>query len=371
MNKSNQMKMKIGYMDSSNSRFSKEILQDVYENEMLILEELEYSEGVRNVKKGDIEAFLIMPADLEERAFKGDLKKIIKLIYLSENSLAPMIGEIILGELLEQISIVTALNYFDSALEERVDKDDLLEEAYLYAQDLSRDTKSNYYVFVDIFSSEPDRELYTSGFDDSLIYKQMILGMMLIFLSFFIAFTSISIVKENENQINRRIRITKLTRTEIFFGDFLSLCCPSILLSLPCAFILAMNSSDFLYSLYSFCIILIPYILVFSSMILFLSKWVKTVSSYIILGAVLILIMGIISGCFFNIDLTNHWIKRIAYLTPSYHALKELLNIFIYGASLELKSYFLYCTTMILLFFGLDMGLTSFGLLDNKDYSRV
>jgi ABC-type multidrug transport system permease subunit len=91
-----------------------------------------------------------------------------------------------------------------------------------------------------------------------------------------------------------------------------------------------------------FVLVFVLFISTISALILFMTKQITKVSSFIVLGAVIILIMGIISGCFFNIDLTVPVIKNISFFTPTYQALNRLMEIVVNEKIVNMMGYILY-----------------------------
>ncbi|PKM51039.1 MAG: hypothetical protein CVV02_08895 [Firmicutes bacterium HGW-Firmicutes-7] len=343
----NSTKIKIGYVDESNTKFSTEVVRNLHKNELLKPIETSLEKGAQLIKKGEIEALFVIKADAEKRVYEGEFDEIIGIYYLSNNHLAPIIGDVFVGEMLKEISIITAVNYLEEVIGDYEEKEEALTTAYEYGQELAKNLKKDYYVNIEIFSFSEDKIIDTKNISNQMIYHQMILGIILSFLSFFVLFTASSIVKDEENHLIQKIIISKTSKVIIILGDYLSIVIASTSIAMLFALISAYYSNDFLKTLYLNSVILLLFIGSFSALILFMTKLFKSVSSFVVMGAVLILIIGIISGCFFNIDLSLPIIKSFAYFTPSYQALNRLMGVVVNGSFINIGGYITYISISI------------------------
>jgi ABC-type multidrug transport system permease subunit len=346
----NSTKIKIGYVDYSNTEFSKEVIRNLHKNELLNPIETTFEKGTKKIKKGEIEALFVIKAEAEEMVYEGDFDELIELYYLSNNYLSPIIGDVFVGEMLEEISIITAINYLEEVIGDKTNKEAILKSAYDYGQELAKDRKKDYYVNIEFFSFSEDMKLANENINNQLIYHQMILGIILSFLCFFVLFAATSIVKDEENTLIQKIVISKTPKGVIIMGDYLSIVISSTSIALLFSAISAYFSKSFVRTLYFNSIILILFIGSFSALIIMLTKLFRNVSSFVVMGAALILIIGIISGCFFNIDLSLPIIKSIAFFTPSYQALNRLMGVIVNESLINIGGYIIYINISIVIF---------------------
>lgn len=344
----NSIKINIGYIDDSNSDFSREVLRNLHNNELLKPIETTLEMGIKKIKKGEIEALFVINSDVEEKLYEGDLDELVNLYYLSNNRLSPIIGDVFVGEMLEEISIITAVNYLEEVIEDNPNEAELLKEAYEYGQELAKDIKKDYYVNIEYFSSE-DIVIADENINNQIIYHQMILGIILSFLCFFTLFSATSIVKDEENNLILKIVISKTSKSVILIGDYLSIVISSTTIAILFAVISAYFSDHFVKTLLLNSVILILFICSFSALIILMTKLFKNVSSFVVMGAALILIVGIISGSFFNIDLALPIIKNIAYVTPSYQALNRLMGVVVNETLINVGGYITYISSSIVI----------------------
>lgn len=345
-------KIQIGVVDESESKFSEELVNNLEKNELLKTNKTTIKKGLRMVNKGEITALFVIKADVEDRVYEGDFDELIDLYYLSNNHLSPMVGDIFVGEMLEEISIITAVNYLEEALGEEQTNTAISLAAYQYGQELAKNRRENYYVTIEFISLDSNEQIATDKISNQIIYKQMILGIILSFLSFFTLFTATSIVKDEETTLIKKLIISKTAKWKIIVGEYFSIVISSSAIALMLSSVSAYFSDNFFQSFLMYALIFIFFISSFASFTLFMTKQITNVSSFIILGAVMILIMGIISGCFFNIDLTIPAIKSFSYFMPHYQALTRLMSIVVGENLINISGYILYTiisTTLLLL----------------------
>ncbi len=258
--------------------------------------------------------------------------------------------------MLQEISIITAVNLLEDLLNNEISNQDIiLQEAYEYGKSLTRDKKENYYVNTEFISIKQNEQINFNNVKNQLIYKQMIFGIIISFISFFIMFLGTNIVKDQETKIINKIKITRTSKITIVIGEYLNIVSSASIICIIASIINACYGGMFFKSLFMNLLILLIFVMSFSAFILFIAKIFKKVSSYIVVGSAIVLIIGIISGCFFNIDLTNSFIHNMAFLTPSYHALGQLMNYIIMNEFLDLNIYILFNLIFIFIFLNISL----------------
>jgi len=344
-------KIKIGVVDESKTDFSIELVNNLHKNNFFETEETTIKKGIPMVNKGEITALFVIKEDVEDRVYEGDFDELIDLYFLSDNYLSPMVGDVFVGEMLEEISIITAVSYLEEALGEDRVNPAILQAAYQYGQELSKSRKEDYYVVIDVISLEDNENIASDKLNHQVLYKQMILGIILSFLSFFTLFTATSIVKDVETALVKKLVISKTAKWKIVVGEYFSIVISSSIIALILSSVSAAFGNHFMPDFLLFVLVFVLFISTISALILFMTKQITKVSSFIVLGAVIILIMGIISGCFFNIDLTVPVIKNISFFTPTYQALNRLMEIVVNEKIVNMMGYILYTvvsTTLLL-----------------------
>lgn len=345
-------KIKIGVVDESRSDFSIELVNNLHKNNFFETEETTIKKGMPMVNNGEITALFVINEDVEDRVYEGEFDELIDLYFLSDNYLSPMVGDVFVGEMLEEISIITAVSYLEEALGEDRVNTSILQAAYQYGQELSKSRKEDYYVVIDVISLENNENIASDKLNHQVLYKQMILGIILSFLSFFTLFTATSIVKDVETTLVKKLVISKTAKWKIVVGEYFSIVISSSIIALILSSVSAAYGNHFMPDFLLFALVFVLFISTISALILFMTKQITKVSSFIVLGAVIILIMGIISGCFFNIDLTVPAIKNISFFTPTYQALNRLMEVVVNEKIVNMIGYVLYTvvsTTLLLI----------------------
>jgi ABC-type polysaccharide/polyol phosphate export permease len=206
-------------------------------------------------------------------------------------------------------------------------------------------------VFEDLAN---ERIIAEELINTNLLYKQMVLGVILAFLGIYILFCATSINRDYEVKMISKINITKTSHLTLVVGQYLSI----FVGVLPIVIIFSVINSIFdqgIISFFQYLLVYLLYAMVASALTLVLAMMLPTVSSYIVIGSAIVLIIGIISGSFFNIDLTVDSIKQMASITYSYHALNQLMDIITLKALPNLMSYVRFMAISLLVLLGLSM----------------
>lgn len=350
-NEDNSNKVPIAYVDMDNSEFSNEVIRNIQGNELLKATNTNLKEGIRKVKEGEIQVLFVIHDGAGKKVEKSDYNELIDLYYISDNYLPPMIGDVVVGEFLEEVCILSSLNYLELAMEGRAAEADL-QGAYEYAKSISQDKKSDYYVTIEYIDLSRDVTVQKDEMGN-ILFKQMILGIMLTFIAFYILFASIYVVKDRENGLYSKIQISKTSVIPLVFADYFSICIVSFVMGLVCSGLNAYYSKSPLRTGGYDAVLLILYIMALSGLFFLLAHIVKGVSSFIVVGSSIILIFGIIGGCFFNIDISVPAIKQLANVSPAYHALRQLIRVIVYNELVDFKFYLAYMGGIVIVCLGL------------------
>lgn len=357
-NEMSSTQIKMGYVDLSQSNFSRQVIKNIHGNELLDPVETTLKAGIDKVKNSEIEVLFVIKKDAEQKVIEGDFEELMDLYYISGNYLPPMIGDVVVGEMFEEISLRTALNMLRDLESKHPNQELLLQEAYQHGQELGQNKKENYYVTIEVINLTTQQRVSAEKINHQILYKQMILGIILCFLLFFLLFAATNIVKDEENKMTEKIALSKTTRPLIVISEYLSVLIPTTIIAFLCALISASYSSDFMGTLIKELLALFFYSCTSSALILLLAKCFKNVASFVVIGATFILVLGIISGCFFNIDLTISLIKSIALYTPTYQTLTQLMSIIVSDSFTNFMSYLMYTIISITVLLVLTMSLS-------------
>ncbi|QUH31312.1 ABC transporter permease [Vallitalea guaymasensis] len=352
----------VAVVDKDGTDMSKNILDNLDDDKTLRVFHSTETEAMGKLKDGQIEAVYILKKGLKDNIINEKYDEIIDVYYIRGSNVAKFVGDIFAEKVLRDLCLTKSINLLERALEENDydDKDSILREAYEYGismQDYSND--KHYYINVEFVDSDKS-SIDANTLDNDLIYKKMILGIIISFTSFFLLFASISIVKDKENGMLGKIQITSTNNATIILGNYLSLVVSGSIIGMIFSIINSVYAADnHLKIFFGTFIALLMFVISISSLIMFFTSVIDKTSTFTMIFTIFILIMGIVSGSFFSIDLLTGGIKSLSYLIPNYWTLNYLTDIITKGFdSIDLLKYMgimlVYTVIMILITYSIN-----------------
>lgn len=341
-------KIPIAIVDEDNTELSIKIIENISNNDLLRVEIIEKYKALRLLKNNEVEAVFIFYRGFEEKVWGLEFEKIVGMKYITGNNMPVLLSDVVASDILPEVGIITAVNYLETALKNRDNKEDLLKRAYSYGERLKSSLVDNYFVQVEFIDIDKNDIIDKTSIERNLLFKKIVIGIVLSFITLFIMFSSISIVKDNENKLSKRITCTSTSLGIKIIGDYLSVILASLVLSIIFSFLIGYYSDSFFGVFNKTLIIIFLFIIVYSGIGILLSTIFSKVTSFVVGGTSLVVFLGIISGSFFNIDFTQNIIRKIARTVPNYHATEEIMNIVVRYDFLDFGYYIKYVVICIL-----------------------
>lgn len=214
----------IGVVDEDNSQTSQRLLSGLKESGALFLYEKPKEDLEKMLYNETISALFVIKEGFEEGLKAGTPEEAILLQYLSNNSLALAVADIVAGEMMyevcigkgikiyqglgDQYKIVSPGEYRKSA--DQIKNNAEFEHGFRIQMTDPKSRKDT--------ESSPDSKL-----ENQLIYQQMIIGMIGIAMSFLILFLVGDIWTGKEHPPTRRLMLSGMPRTSLFFGHGFSI----------------------------------------------------------------------------------------------------------------------------------------------------
>ncbi|MCT4545293.1 MAG: ABC transporter permease [Vallitalea sp.] len=329
----NSSRVPVAVVDNDLTDLSKKVVKNLKDDKMLRIVEYNKNKAVKELKNGKVEAVYILKKGLKDNINEERYKEIIDVYFLKGSTIAKFIGDIFAEKVLRDLCLIKSINLLERALDTNniENKEYILADAYDYGISIQDYSNHQYYVKVNLVKNMKE-SIDIKKFDNSLIYKKMIFGIIISFISFFLLFASVSIIKDKETKLSSRIKISSTNYLTVFLGDFLSLIISGGMVSLLFSLIngIYVDEDNLILFIATF-IILIMYVISISSLIMLFTSIMDKVAVHAMIFTILILIMGIVSGSFFSVDLLSNSFKTIAYLIPNYWTLNALVDIITVG----------------------------------------
>lgn len=202
----------------------------VYEEREEKLKELLYNE--------EIQAYFIIKEGYEAAIKEGKLNDIIEMYYLDNNNAVKIISDIFAGEMLYKICSYKGINIYKelsfnwdenfadtNSLNQQNDSlnqyQELIEEEYEQYADSIKDSPELEFTFDIKLWNLSNNTLQQAEIQNSLLYQQIIVGILGMLIAFIAMFLSSGTVIDKENGIDNRIRISALKVSELAMSQIL------------------------------------------------------------------------------------------------------------------------------------------------------
>ncbi len=231
----------------------------VYEGTQKELEELLYD--------GYINCIFVIEQGYEKRLLSGETKELITVYEGQDDSLAMIISDIVAGEMMYQICLAKGIQIYQNIPPGEIGKHSY-KEYQEYAKELLESEKFDYsfsITYVDTGQIVQEKK----ELNNSLLYRQILAGIAAMFYSFVILSVFYQIVKEKEQGLWIRRKLTKMQDMAQNLGD---LCSAEVLLS-------------GLSAIFSFCIAFY-----LDKMSIFFSLWLSSMFYNLVVGILFLLL---------------------------------------------------------------------------------
>lgn len=274
------------------------------------------------IEEGDIDLYVHVANDAEQRMSQGDYDDLV-VIYTGGISLYSVFyPELILGLLVEDThqGIVSAyvedLNDRNNTGGEEKDELKSIYESVVDGRNL------NY--FIETYLTE---EAFTDGQTDlvepdqnrgEILYRKRIIGIVILIIHLYIMVVSSRLVEEHENGSRKRLRISPAPAMSLFVGRYLVICFPASIMAVVTAAAMGYRSGNkgiFIPVM----IELIAVTGVLSLLMLYISLAFKRSYRYVIVTVSLVMVMAILSGVFFDIEIAGlpPYLRRLTLYGPN------------------------------------------------------
>ncbi|MBH1939688.1 ABC transporter permease [Mobilitalea sibirica] len=325
-----QSSLPIGILDKDKSVESEELMERLNNVTTLKLISNEDEELHKLLLDEMILGLFVIENGYEEKLKRGDINDIITMYYLEGNKSASILSDIIASEMIYPISFYKSYRYYDKIPFEGRKHTKAEYEAYL--EKLFTGSEDFDFAF-DMKYINPDIEVSSEKvISNSLLYNQLIFGILGILIAFIAMFLISQTVREKEMGIGYRLRITRFQPYKQDVGNFLALifCEGSVALIFSSLIYSRLETKELSLFISSFILILLNAI-VFGGFFIVISKLVKSIILYQLIGSIIILLLG---GLGFYRLLTGFYqtiADRFLKFIPNNWFIQGFTDIIVYG----------------------------------------
>lgn len=251
----------------------------------------EVDELKKALTNGEINTIFVINRGYQERIMSGSTKQTITLYKSSINRVATLLSDIFAGEMLDQICLQKSWLKYNGLDFEGYDR--LSAKEYIeYVHRMNLEDEFEFTFDVELVSTNSKDTNYEK-LSNTVLYRQIIAGIFAMLLSFVVLFSFTYVCMEKEQGITRRKQLTLSNRLAEYIGSILAVLLLSGLLCVifvSCICYYA-NAGDAFLPLLQ---LSLSYALVMAIFFTILVLLTKGVISYQMIGAVLILILGML-----------------------------------------------------------------------------
>lgn len=324
----------IAIIDRDQSSFSAKIIQNISKNVAISVKSIEEREIEEYLAKEEVQAVYIFEKGMEEKIRTGDYEDIVS-VYTVPGSLTAMgVSDIIAGEIVPYVCKYLVI--IDGQKQLPQEEYQVIEEAISSRLiKFSQDPSYELPVIVDLQTPHIS-ETIDEEEDRNIFSVSMGLGLIVIFTTIFMLTGCSLFIKERENRIRSRIKVAGVEPLKLLFADIFSVTIAGIGITVL-QFILmnpvfkGLNLNGILIVV----MLMVVYIFAAAALLVLIASIFKSHISFQSFTPVLILIMGILSGCVYSLEMMPTAIKDMAIFTPTYWAHNGLTEVILFNGELS------------------------------------
>lgn len=201
----------IGIVNLDDTNDAKELVEKMKNLEAFYVYEGEYDKVIHLLEQDRIQAVFLIKSGYESSIKAGKIKDLITLFYKENNKTVKVLSDIFASEMLQKICLYKGYLVYEEAFHSNADwsnKKSLkitLEEYEKYADKLM--TQESYTNVLDIKIVDITSKTDIKRLDNSILYLQILAGIMAMFISFFAFYTNLPSVVDIEEGIRKRVKI--------------------------------------------------------------------------------------------------------------------------------------------------------------------
>lgn len=317
----------VGIIDLDKSIMSKRIVENFTKNPAIYVYIGSAEELEKKLNEQLIEVIFTIEKGFEKNIKNGDIKKLINVRYLKNDKANTILTDIFAGEMMYDLCIYKTYNEYESL---NTDKELISMEEFLsYAKSLYNSDEYKFKFDLEVVNLNSNKPI-TDSMDNSLIYKQIVISIISILISFVIMFAVNSIVLEKELEINKRSKISLIGKTNRSIGNYFAVLCVGIILSIIYfSIILKGGSLKSLDAVIQILGVFISFSIVMSLLFCLICHFTNTMIKFQFIGSGVVITMGVIGFLVQVLDKFNVEFLKILKLLPNCWFIKVFTDIII------------------------------------------
>lgn len=327
-----QSAIPVGIVDYDKSSSSKQLIADLKKVPAMRIVEKDEEELYRLMKDEMVTSLFILEDGYEQKLVAGDLKDIITMYYMEDNKAASVLSDILAGEMIYSICYFKSFKLYKQISFEGTKHSESQYKEYF--DHLLVDNKDFDFAFHMIYVNPKKRVTLVKPLTNSVIYKQLIFGILGILIALIAMFIISGTVREKEIGVEERLKISRFHPLIRDGGNFLALIFTEGVISLIYSILIfsQIPSRDIKLWASSFLLLLVN-ALVLGGLFILIAKFTRSMILYQMISSIFILLTG---GLGFYCLLTGFYqsvVDSMIKFIPNNWFIQGFTDIIIYGNS--------------------------------------
>jgi len=324
----------IAIIDRDQSGFSAEIINNISKNSAISVKTIEEKEIEEYISKEKVQAVYIFEKDMEKRIIAGDYEDLVSVYTVSGSLTAMGVSDIIAGEIVPYVCKYLVI--VDGQKQLPQEEYSIIEKSISSRlEELSKDPSYELPVIVDLKTPNVD-DVEDTEEDRNIFSASMGLGLIVIFSTIFMLTGCSLFIKERETRVRNRIKAAGVEPFRLLIADILSVTIAGISITIL-QFILmypVFKGMSFI-GILTVALLMVVYIFTAAAMLVLIASIFRSHISFQSFTPVMVLIMGILSGCVYSLEMMPLAMEDIAVFTPTYWAHNALSEMILFNGNLS------------------------------------
>ncbi len=325
-----QSALPIGIVDYDNSSESKALLTRLQRVPAIRLVDGDESNLQKLLLDEMVNAVFIIEKGYEKKLRMGRPQEVITVYYVDSDRASSIISDIVAGEMLYPISLYKSIRMYEGL---DYDREKLSADEYEeYISNLLENSTDFDFAFRMIYAN-PDRSVTEEEpLSNSLIFNQIIFGILSILVSFIAMFLISGVVRDRDTGVAERLKISKYHSLKLDTGNYCSVILVESVIAILFSGLIYRQLGIEDHRLYlSACLLILLYAMLLGGIFLLIAKVVKSIIAYQMLCTVLILLMGGLGFYRLLSGLSEVLSEGLLKIIPNNWFIQGFTDIIVYG----------------------------------------
>jgi ABC-2 type transport system permease protein len=326
-----QSALSIGIVDYDRSRGSKQLMEGIKKVNMLNVVEKNEEELKKLLLDEIIMAYFVIKDDYYDKLLMGNVKESITMYYVQDNKAASVISDIVAGEMMYSVCYYKAFCLYEQIAyhgnkHTDVQYKDYMEKLFDKSEDFDFAFQINYVNSKGALAKK-------DTLNNSVIYNQLIFGILGIFIALTAMFFMAQAVIDKETGVEDRLIIMSISNEKQALGNYMAfLFAEGIIISLFTVLIMLHLHIEDLKLWGSTYLLFFLYAMVNGSIFLLLSKWIKNMMVYQLTVSISILFTGGLGFFALLSGIQTGYFQYLIKIIPNNWFILGFTDIIIYGS---------------------------------------